>query len=292
MRRLSSRVDGSARSVCGSKRKTGQSESQKPLGCSKRAIRATLSSMWVVIRRFATIGEAESARSALEAAGIPSDIADENTIAIDWLYSNALGGVKVLVEEQNAAEADEVLTLPADLPDPSWTEPSAIAGDPAVPSTIEATIRRCPACASDGVVRIPRLALFAALAVIAFGLAVAVGHPALGLTLVLALALITAAAPACRCASCGERWTERARRDGSARPTPGAIRHEGSGLSSLRFPRLPPRSLSSPRGDSSPGGSPHARRAARLGRASKVEMRLVWPASVVAAEFRPLLMTV
>jgi hypothetical protein len=65
--------------------------------------------MWSVVGRFSTVGEAESARSALEAANIESRIDDENTIAVDWLYSNALGGVKVLVRTERRQEATKPL---------------------------------------------------------------------------------------------------------------------------------------------------------------------------------------
>lgn len=48
-------------------------------------------------------------KSQLESAGIPVFIADEYTIGMNWLYSNALGGVKVQVPESLASEALELL---------------------------------------------------------------------------------------------------------------------------------------------------------------------------------------
>lgn len=67
------------------------------------------------IERQVTVGvytmpyEADLVWSLLEAFEIPVFPADYNTIYIDWLYSNALGGVKLRVSEQDAADAREVI---------------------------------------------------------------------------------------------------------------------------------------------------------------------------------------
>ena len=52
---------------------------------------------------------AHAMRVQLEAAGIPVFLGDELTIAMDWLLSNAIGGVKVQVPESYAEEAARVL---------------------------------------------------------------------------------------------------------------------------------------------------------------------------------------
>lgn len=49
--------------------------------------------------------EANIAKASLEAAGIPASIADEHTINMDWLYSNALGGVRLFVPVECEEEA-------------------------------------------------------------------------------------------------------------------------------------------------------------------------------------------
>jgi len=67
----------------------------------------------VVARAFTTLPEAHLARSVLDAVGIPSFLADENIIAADWLYSNAVGGVKLLVPSDLVDEAVAVLDTPA-----------------------------------------------------------------------------------------------------------------------------------------------------------------------------------
>ena len=45
--------------------------------------------------------EAHLLRLRLEAEGITAYLRDENMIALDWLYSNALGGVKVDVADED-----------------------------------------------------------------------------------------------------------------------------------------------------------------------------------------------
>jgi Zn finger protein HypA/HybF involved in hydrogenase expression len=157
--------------------------------------------MEVLAARFGTLGEAEMAQSALEAAGIWSRVADENMIAIDWLYANAVGGVKVLVAESDLEGATEVLSNIAgetnvDVP------PSE---DPFEVDDVAGTA--CPSCGSEAVQRIPRLKLFGALSIVGFGLGVAVSQPLLGMTLIAAVGLIVAATPSHRCRECAERWS-------------------------------------------------------------------------------------
>ena len=59
----------------------------------------------VTIARFDLAGQAHIAKNELEAAGIKSVLADEQTIAMDWLLSNAIGGIKVQVLEEDAERA-------------------------------------------------------------------------------------------------------------------------------------------------------------------------------------------
>jgi len=54
--------------------------------------------------------EAHVAKASLDAAGIPAFIADEQTINMNWLYSNALGGVRLKVLAQDAEKAQEILS--------------------------------------------------------------------------------------------------------------------------------------------------------------------------------------
>lgn len=69
----------------------------------------------LTFEQFATVStyimpfEADIARSVLESEKIPSFLMDYHTIYIDWLYSNALGGVKLQVHKDNLAMAREII---------------------------------------------------------------------------------------------------------------------------------------------------------------------------------------
>ncbi len=65
--------------------------------------------MPVTVGSYSFPHEAHLARAKLEAEGIPAFVADEHTINMQWLYSQALGGVKVQVPEQFAEQARELL---------------------------------------------------------------------------------------------------------------------------------------------------------------------------------------
>jgi hypothetical protein len=65
--------------------------------------------MLVTIATFSFPHEAHIAKAKLDALGIPSFIADEHTINMQWLYSDAMGGVRLQVPGEVAAEALEAL---------------------------------------------------------------------------------------------------------------------------------------------------------------------------------------
>ena len=64
---------------------------------------------WIVIKTFSFPYEAQIAKTQLEAFGIPVYIENEHTINMDWFYSNALGGVRLLVPENYVDEAKSFL---------------------------------------------------------------------------------------------------------------------------------------------------------------------------------------
>ena len=66
----------------------------------------------VTIRRFRGLFEAHLAKASLDSAGIECFLADENMVRMDWFYSDAVGGVKLLVNEADASEAAAVLDQP------------------------------------------------------------------------------------------------------------------------------------------------------------------------------------
>ncbi len=53
--------------------------------------------------------EAHVLKGKLEAEGIEAFLADENIVSMNFLYSNAVGGVKVQVDEQDAGAALKIL---------------------------------------------------------------------------------------------------------------------------------------------------------------------------------------
>ncbi len=63
---------------------------------------------FVVLRRFRDMPDAFLFGSVLDSAGIECYLADENTIRMDWFWSNLLGRIKLCVRK---ADADEALSL-------------------------------------------------------------------------------------------------------------------------------------------------------------------------------------
>lgn len=93
------------------------------------------------VAAFSYLHEAEFARTSLEAEGIVTVIENENLIRLDWLYMNALGGLRLLVREEDAARAREILAQP---------EPAAAPIDPTDPAAEGSTppTDSCPRCGS------------------------------------------------------------------------------------------------------------------------------------------------
>ena len=65
--------------------------------------------MLITIARYSFPYEAHIARSRLAAEDIPAYVADEHTISMQWLYSNALGGVRLQVPKDFVSSAREIL---------------------------------------------------------------------------------------------------------------------------------------------------------------------------------------
>ena len=65
--------------------------------------------MLVTVSRYSFPYEAHLARALLESEGIPAFVADEHTINMQWLYSDAMGGVRLQVPEDWAQQAWDVL---------------------------------------------------------------------------------------------------------------------------------------------------------------------------------------
>ena len=63
----------------------------------------------VMVKRFRDMPEAQIAESILDSAGIDCFLADENTIRMDWLWSNLLGGFKLMVRPEDMDAATQLL---------------------------------------------------------------------------------------------------------------------------------------------------------------------------------------
>ncbi|MEO0509961.1 MAG: hypothetical protein AAF065_08895 [Verrucomicrobiota bacterium] len=65
-----------------------------------------------VIASYTKLEDAHLAVSKLAGSGVDAWLRDEATANIYWLYSNAIGGVKVEVFEEDVERASEILELP------------------------------------------------------------------------------------------------------------------------------------------------------------------------------------
>jgi hypothetical protein len=89
----------------------------------------------VAIRVYRDLAEADLVKGLLGTAGIDSHLRDDNMVRMSWLYSNWIGGVKLLVREEDVEAAENVLRHP--LPESFTVEGF---GDYEQP--------RCPRCGS------------------------------------------------------------------------------------------------------------------------------------------------
>jgi hypothetical protein len=64
----------------------------------------------IAVRRFRDLPEALVAKGMLDSAGVKCFLSDENTVRMDWLWSNALGGVRLWVREDDLPDATSLLS--------------------------------------------------------------------------------------------------------------------------------------------------------------------------------------
>lgn len=158
-----------------------------------------------VVARFQSVGEAEIARSALDAAGIDVALDDENFIAVDWLAANAVGGVKLVVREEDRDRAATVLASPA-------ADAAALDAEPeemVVRATAPVEQTRCPSCGGADFQPIPRLRIFGLVCIALAAVGYIFGQFEMVLAAIAAAAIIALIAPSHRCAACGERLNAR-----------------------------------------------------------------------------------
>ena len=73
---------------------------------------------WVTVARFADPPAAHVIRALLEANGIDAYLRNEFYVGMDWLHSQAVGGVKLQVSTEQADQAVAIIATPPSLPEP------------------------------------------------------------------------------------------------------------------------------------------------------------------------------
>ena len=131
---------------------------------------------FVTLWKFRDLPEALLAKGKLESSGIEVILADDELVRMDWLYSNAIGGVSLKVPSEQAEEALAILQEPI---------PESIDPGDEQPAYLQP---RCPKCSSLHVTHegLDRIATF--------GTWLALGFP------------IRVKADKWRCDECGEEW--------------------------------------------------------------------------------------
>lgn len=140
---------------------------------------------WVTVATFWQPTHAHIARLKLESEDIDCMIIDENLVATDWLYANAVGGIKLQVPEADAGLAREIL-------------------EAAKTNAVE-EIERCPECDSEEVVRERFASSWSFLLAIGVGIVLLFVQPLIGLVVLLPPLLLTLDSHHL-CEKCGHRW--------------------------------------------------------------------------------------
>ncbi len=65
-----------------------------------------------IVARYLFLTDALFAESRLRSAGIETFLIDETVPRLDWFWLHALGGVKILVADEDANDASELINLP------------------------------------------------------------------------------------------------------------------------------------------------------------------------------------
>jgi hypothetical protein len=65
-----------------------------------------------VVGRYRDLPQAQLAKCALDSAGIPCFLRDENTIRLEWVWSNLMGGIRLQVAAADLEAAEAILAQP------------------------------------------------------------------------------------------------------------------------------------------------------------------------------------
>ena len=103
----------------------------------------------ITIANFSHPTEADPVVAWLESEGIECFVMNEHTITMNWLYSNAIGGVGVRVKAADVNRANEILQA-VSTPDAAADEPTP--SDSEMDQESDATNEiHCPQCGSENV---------------------------------------------------------------------------------------------------------------------------------------------
>lgn len=65
----------------------------------------------ITVATFSKPGDAHLLRLRLGAGGVDAYVQDENMVQMNWLYSNAIGGVRVQIDETDLEAAREIVAV-------------------------------------------------------------------------------------------------------------------------------------------------------------------------------------
>lgn len=104
--------------------------------------------MLITVATYNTPIEAHIFAGRLEAEGIPCILEDEHIVAANWLYSNAVGGVKLRVRRQHAESALQLLQELESAGEDGTLDSCDHALDAELPLAEEEDAVHCPRCSS------------------------------------------------------------------------------------------------------------------------------------------------
>ena len=103
----------------------------------------------ITIANFSHPTEADPVVAWLESEGIECFVTNEHTVTMNWLYSNAIGGVGVQVKTGDVERANEILQA-VSTPDAVGAEPTPTDSETDQENDTTSEIR-CPKCGSENV---------------------------------------------------------------------------------------------------------------------------------------------
>ena len=108
---------------------------------------------WVTVATFWQPMDAHLARIKLQSEGIECALIDEYLVATDWLYANAVGGIKLQVPQGRFAEAREALEPHAGRAVSAVDGPAQTVDSETPDGTLGYARAACPSCGSPKIRR-------------------------------------------------------------------------------------------------------------------------------------------